>query len=99
MIENSRAKVFVALRNANRHQSRGGNKIEESLAHTTWDCTYHIVWIPKYRRKALYGECRIGRERTFWARGYYVSTIGLNEDVIKKYIQNQEESDRIGADN
>ncbi len=32
--------------------------IEESLAHTTWDCTYHIVWIPKYRRKVLYGECR-----------------------------------------
>ena len=30
----------------------------ESLAHTKWDCTYHIVWIPKYRRKVLYGECR-----------------------------------------
>jgi putative transposase len=46
---------------------------------------------PEWRR-------RIGREKTFWARGYYVSTIGLNEDVIKKYIQNQEESDKIGAD-
>ncbi len=138
--------------------------IEESLAHTTWDCTYHIVWIPKYRRKVLYGEggkeviefvrqllankkiqivegavCsdhrhlsirippkysvaqimeylkgksalmlfdrhpewrrRTGRDRTFWARGYYVGTVGLNEDVIKKYIRNQEESDRLGADN
>lgn len=30
----------------------------ESLAHARWDCTYHIVWIPKYRRKVLYGECR-----------------------------------------
>ena len=138
--------------------------IEESLAHTTWDCTYHIVWIPKYRRKVLYGECRrevtevvrqllankkieivegavcsdhihmsvrippkyavseimgyvkgksalmlydrhpewrrlTGRSRAFWARGYYVSTVGLNEEVIKKYIRNQEDSDRLGADN
>ena len=31
---------------------------EESSAHTKWDCTYHIVFIPKYRRKVLYGECR-----------------------------------------
>ena len=136
---------------------------EQSLAHTRWDCTYHIVWIPKYRKKVLYGECRtemkailrqllemkkievvegamcsdhihlsirippkyavseimgflkgksalmifdrhpewrrrMGRDRSFWARGYYVSTIGLNEEVIKKYIQNQEDSDRIGAE-
>jgi len=135
---------------------------DQSLAHTRWDCTYHIVWIPKYRKKVLYGECRtemmailkqllemkkieivegamcsdhihlsirippkhavsdimgflkgksalmmfdrhpewrrrMGRDRSFWARGYYVSTIGLNEEVIKKYIQNQEDSDRIGA--
>ena len=31
---------------------------DESLAHSVWDCTYHIVWIPKYRKKVLYGECR-----------------------------------------
>ena len=30
----------------------------ESLAHTKWDCTYHIVWKPKYRRKVLYREVR-----------------------------------------
>ena len=30
----------------------------ESLAHTKWDYTYHVVWIPKYRRKVLYGEAR-----------------------------------------
>jgi putative transposase len=30
----------------------------ESLAHTRWECKYHVVWIPKYRRKALYGELR-----------------------------------------
>ena len=26
------------------------------LAHSIWDCKYHIVWIPKYRRKELYGK-------------------------------------------
>ena len=30
----------------------------ESLAHAKWECKYHVVWIPKYRRKALYGELR-----------------------------------------
>ena len=30
----------------------------ESLAHTKWECKYHIVWIPKDRRKALYAELR-----------------------------------------
>jgi putative transposase len=28
----------------------------ESLSHTNWDCKYHIVFIPKYRRKVLYGQ-------------------------------------------
>jgi len=31
---------------------------EESLCHTRWDCKYHVVFIPKYRRKALYKELR-----------------------------------------
>jgi len=30
----------------------------ESLNHTVWDCKYHMVWIPKYRRKVLYGNLR-----------------------------------------
>ena len=30
----------------------------ESLSHTKWECKYHIVFIPKYRRKALYGALR-----------------------------------------
>jgi putative transposase len=30
----------------------------ESLHHTKWDCKYHLVWIPKYRRKVLYGQLR-----------------------------------------
>ena len=32
----------------------------QSLAHVKWDCKYHVVFIPKYRRKALYGKLRTG---------------------------------------
>jgi len=129
-----------------------------SLTHTKWECKYHIVWIPKYRRKRLFGEvrkelgsvlrelakqkqCEIiegkmmvdhvhmliaippkyavaqvigylkgksaiyiartygGRQKNFtgehfWARGYYVSTVGIDEEVIRRYIQRQEDEDR-----
>ncbi len=30
----------------------------ESLSHTKWECKYHVVFIPKYRRKALYWQLR-----------------------------------------
>ena len=33
-------------------------EMQESLKHTVWDCKYHVVWIPKYRKKAVYGELR-----------------------------------------
>lgn len=129
-----------------------------SLAHTKWECKYHVVWIPKYRRKKLFGEIRrelgpvlrslatqkeseilegtmlvdhvhmliaippkyavsqvvgylkgksaIHIARTFgarqknftgqhfWARGYYVSTVGIDEEVVRRYIQQQEEEDK-----
>ena len=128
------------------------------LSHTTWECKYHVVFIPKCRRKTLYGELRqhlgevfrklavqkesrieeghllpdhvhmmiaippkyavsqvIGfikgksaihlarvygeRKRNFvgqhfWARGYYVSTVGRDETVIRDYIRNQEQEDK-----
>ena len=128
---------------------------DQSLSHTRWKCQYHIVFIPKYRRKVMYGKvkadlrevlrtlCRykkveiiegavcedhvhlclsippklsvsefmgylkgksalmifdkypeLGRkfERDFWARGYYVSTIGnVDKKTIQKYIREQEE--------
>ena len=32
---------------------------KKSLAHTTWNCKYHIVFAPKYRRKIFYGEMRV----------------------------------------
>ena len=130
-----------------------------SLAHTKWMCKYHVIFIPKYRRKAIYGQYRDDlREiiktlckykgveiieghlmidhvhlllaipprisvssfmgylkgksalmmferhanlkykfgnRHFWAEGYYVSTVGLNEETIKKYIQEQEKHDML----
>ena len=129
----------------------------QSLSHTRWDCKYHVVFIPKGRRKTLYvqvrrdlgevfkrlalqKECRIeeghmmkdhvhmmisippkhsvsqvigyikgksaihmarvygGRKQNFvgqhfWARGYFVSTVGRDETVIREYIRNQEKED------
>jgi putative transposase len=32
--------------------------------------------------------------KSFWARGYFVSTVGRNEEIVKKYIKKQEEADR-----
>ena len=55
-----------------------------SLAHTKWMCKYHIVFIPM---KNKFGN------RHFWAEGYYVSTVGLNEATIRKYIEDQEKQD------
>jgi len=125
----------------------------ESLAHVRWECKYHVVIIPKYRRKVLYGNLRrqvgvilrelcrqkgvellegqlrpdhvhmclsippkysvahvIGflkgksavrvhrellheRRMTglhFWATGYSVSTVGLDEERVRRYIREQE---------
>ena len=130
----------------------------ESLNHTKWECKYHVVFIPKCRRKTIYGaikrelgpvfrtltehkECRVEeghlmadhvhmllaippkyavsnvigyikgksamhiartfgeRKRNFvgqhcWARGYFVSTVGRDEGVIREYIRNQEQEDK-----
>ena len=130
----------------------------ESLKHTTWECRYHVVFIPKCRRKVLYQGIRrelgevfrslaeqreytveeghlmadhvhmllsvppkysvsnvmgfikgksaihiarvyAGRRRNFvgqhfWARGYWVSTVGKNEAAVRQYIQNQEKEDK-----
>src|SRR5262252_1954488 len=131
----------------------------QSLSHSKWDCKYHVVFVPKGRRQAIFGqtqrqlgpifhelakqkECQIleghlmpdhvhmriaippkhavasvigfikgksaiaiarlqGKERNFngerfWARGYAVSTVGLNEEQIKRYIRDQEGADRSG---
>ena len=78
----------------------------ESLSHTKWECKYHGVFIPKCRRKSLsrgrapyiwrlYGEKKrnfVGQH--FWARGYFVSTVGRDTEVIREYIRKQEEEDK-----
>jgi len=40
-------------------------------------------------------QMKQGSGRYLWARGYYVSTVGINKDVIREYIQKQEEADII----
>ena len=76
----------------------------KTLSHSVWECKYHIVFIPKYRQKKLYRtirkelrdlfhklsyqkECRI-------EEGYFVTTVGYNEEVVRRYIQNQEKADK-----
>ncbi|MGV8080368.1 MAG: IS200/IS605 family transposase [Syntrophales bacterium] len=130
----------------------------QSLSHTRWECKYHVVWIPKYRKKTLYKELRrylgstfrdlarqkesdvieghllpdhvhmlvsippkyavsqvvgylkgksaiqiprtyMGQKKNFtgqhfWARGYFVTTVGTDEEIIRAYIQRQEQEDR-----
>jgi len=129
----------------------------ESLHHTKWECKYHVVWIPKWRKRVLYGQLRkelgqilrglamqkesevvegtlradhvhmvisippkysvsqvvgyvkgksaiwvartTGKSRNFvgqnfWARGYCVSTIGLDEETIREYVRSHEEADK-----
>ena len=129
----------------------------KSLTHVRWDCKYHVVFIPKYRQRILYGKTRkkigeiirdlcryrgldlmeghampdhihlclrippkysvahaigylkgksavrihraMGNKRVsglhFWATGYCVSTVGLDEVTIKEYIRNQEKLESL----
>ena len=126
---------------------RKERKVKKSLSHTVWECKYHIVWVPKNRRKIVYGKLReelgkmlrrlceykgveviegtlcidhihmclsippkyavstiVGylkgksammmfeqfsrlrrnfKGNKFWARGYYVSTVGLDEAKVR----------------
>lgn len=130
----------------------------QRLQHTLWECKYHVVFIPKYRKKQFFGQIRKdlgrvmkelarqkqciieeghvmpdhihmlisippkysvsnvigyikgksaiyiaryyrGKKRNFagerfWARGYFVSTVGRDEEVIKTYIREQEKADK-----
>ncbi len=42
------------------HEIKGGHPEmdEKSLSHTRWKCQYHVVIVPKYRRKVIYGKLR-----------------------------------------
>ncbi len=130
----------------------------QSQSHVRWYCKYHIVFVPKYRKRSIYGSLRrniggmlrelcgqhgvelveghamadhvhlclsippkfsvantvgflkgksairihrdyLRRKKQFtgfhfWARGYWVSTIGLEEQVIRAYIRNQEAEEK-----
>lgn len=130
----------------------------QSQSHVKWYCRYHVVFTPKYRKRAIFGGIRkgigkilrelceqekvelveghalsdhvhlclsippkysvantigflkgksairihreyLGKKRNFtgfhfWARGYCVSTVGLEEEVIRAYIRNQEEEEK-----
>lgn len=65
------------------------NNDNNILAHTKWNCKYHIVFAPKYRRQDKYGN------RHFWCRGYYVDTVGKNTKKIKEYIRTQLQEDIV----
>jgi len=54
-----------------------------SLAHTKWNCKYHIVFAPKYRRN-----------RNSWATGYYGSIVGVNTATVQKWIREQGKADQ-----
>lgn len=136
------------------------SELYQSLSHSKWDCKYHVIFVPKYRRKTMFlelrqylgpvfhelarqKECQIieghllrdhvhmciaippkhavssvigflkgksaiaiarrfkGKQRNFegenfWARGYAVSTVGFEEEVVRRYIREQEASDQSG---
>jgi len=136
--------------------------MKRTLAHTVWECKYHLVWVPKRpkrRRKIVFGKLRkelgtiirrlckykgieiiegsmcidhihmclaippkyavsgiVGylkgksamimfekysrlkrnfKGHSFWARGYYVSTVGLDEAKVRNYIKNQDLNESI----
>ena len=90
-----------------------GKKTEEidSLAHTRWNCKYHIVFAPKYSVSQFMGYLK-GKSslmifdrhanlkykygnRQFWCKGYYVDTVGRNKKAIAEYIRNQLAEDKI----
>lgn len=57
---------------------------------------------PKHAVSSVVGKLKgrsaivlFGRDRTLWARGYYVSTVGLDEAAVRKYIRSQEEASAI----
>jgi putative transposase len=129
----------------------------ESLKHTRWECKYHVIFIPKWRKKQIFGQLRkdlgpvlrelarhkeseveeghlkadhvhmlvsippkysvaqvvgyikgksaihiartyMGKRQNFigqnfWARGYFVSTVGRDEAAVREYIRKQEKED------
>ena len=61
----------------------------ESLSHTKWECKYHVVFIPKCRRKTLYGELRRHLGEVFRKLAEQ-----RDETVIREYIRQQGQEDK-----
>ena len=65
------------------------------LNHATWECKYHVVFTPKYRiAQNVERKLRNFLGHKFWARGYFVWTVGRDEETIRAYIKNQEIADK-----
>ena len=74
-------------------------------SHAVYRCEYHFVWVPKYRYHVLVKEVKPRlkeilielRKRYWgmhiWARGYFVSTVGIDSDIIKQYVRQQQEDE------
>jgi REP element-mobilizing transposase RayT len=70
-------------------------------SHVIWHCQYHIVWVPKYRFRVLQGP--VGKEvykcvMVFSQQlgcevGYCVDSVGLNSEMIQKYVRFQEKEE------
>ena len=65
------------------------NSRKEKLKHTKWECKYHVAIARRFmdRTKNFVGL-------NFWARGYYVSTVGRDEVEVRNYIREQGKEDR-----
>ena len=62
----------------------------ESLSHVRWECKYHVVFIPKYRRKVMYGKLRSAVGQILQS----LSTVGRDETTVRRYIREQENRDQ-----
>ncbi len=62
----------------------------ESLSHSKWDCKYHIVFVPKYRKKVLYGKIRIFLRQLFHElasqKGCRIEKGGMVQDHVHMLI-------------
>jgi hypothetical protein len=60
----------------------------ECLRHTKWECKYHIVFIPKYRKKTVYGQLRKDLGPVWWQTGRHWATSGRSRrNVVKPLIE------------
>ena len=66
---------------------------QNHLNHSTWECKYHVVFTPRLR-KMWRVKARNFLGHKLWARGYFVSTVGRDEEKIRADIKNQEIADQ-----